>query len=178
MDHFEMVEKLRERTGVSYEDAKDALDRAEWDLLDAIVLLESEGKVAQGAQDYSTRREETRDKGEHRSGQFKSTMSRIGKQLGNWIAWANGVNVSVSRNGNPMFGLPLTAVVVIVILCFPWIIPVLIVSLFFGVQYNVHGNDKVINSVNQAMDKVSEFADNIKQEVQSHKQDDQNKDNQ
>ncbi|NLO13382.1 MAG: ubiquitin, partial [Clostridiales bacterium] len=44
MDHFEMVEKLRQKANVSYEEAKAALEHSEWDLLDALVYLESQGK--------------------------------------------------------------------------------------------------------------------------------------
>ena len=48
MDHFEMVEKLRTKANVSYEEAKAALEASDWDILDALVLLESEGKVNNG----------------------------------------------------------------------------------------------------------------------------------
>ena len=44
MDHFEMTEKLRERAQVSYEEAKEALELNEWDMLEAIVYLEREGE--------------------------------------------------------------------------------------------------------------------------------------
>ena len=37
MDQLEKVEKIREKTGVSYEDAKDALEACNYDLLGAIV---------------------------------------------------------------------------------------------------------------------------------------------
>ena len=40
MDQLEKVEKIREKTGVSYEDAKSALEACNYDLLDAIVYLE------------------------------------------------------------------------------------------------------------------------------------------
>ena len=39
MDHFEMVEKLRAKANVSYEEAKAALEASDWDILDALVLL-------------------------------------------------------------------------------------------------------------------------------------------
>jgi hypothetical protein len=42
---MEMVEKLRERAGVSYEDAKAALDASGGDMLDAIIYLEKQGKA-------------------------------------------------------------------------------------------------------------------------------------
>ena len=62
MDHFEMVEKLRTKANVSYEEAKAALEKTDWDVLDALVLLEGEGKVSDGqpAAEYTTQ-----DKGDN-----------------------------------------------------------------------------------------------------------------
>ena len=37
MEQLEKVEKLRERADVSYEEAKEALEACDWDLLDAMV---------------------------------------------------------------------------------------------------------------------------------------------
>ena len=45
MDNLEKVEKLREKTGVSYEEAKAALEATNYDVLDAIIYLEKNGKV-------------------------------------------------------------------------------------------------------------------------------------
>ena len=60
MDHFEMVEKLRTKANVSYEEAKAALEKTDWDVLDALVLLENEGKVkdAEPAREYTTQDKE------------------------------------------------------------------------------------------------------------------------
>ncbi len=59
MDNFEKVEKLVQKTGVSFEEAKDALERANGDLLDAMIVLEREGKAAAPKQSsYSTHYEE------------------------------------------------------------------------------------------------------------------------
>jgi len=46
---IEKVDKLVERADVGYEVAKDALERANGDLLDAVILLEREGKLGPGA---------------------------------------------------------------------------------------------------------------------------------
>ena len=40
MDHLEMVEKLRAKANVSYEEARDALEACDWDLLDALLMLQ------------------------------------------------------------------------------------------------------------------------------------------
>ena len=54
MDHYEMVENLRTKANVTYEEAKAALEASDWDMLDALVLLESEGKV-NGAPEFTTK---------------------------------------------------------------------------------------------------------------------------
>ena len=45
MERWEMIEKLHDQAGISYEDANDALQRADFDMLEALQLLEREGKI-------------------------------------------------------------------------------------------------------------------------------------
>lgn len=45
MDKNDMVKKLYEKAGISEADARDALERSSWDMLDALQLLENEGKI-------------------------------------------------------------------------------------------------------------------------------------
>ena len=70
MTNFEMVEMLRQKANVSYEEAKAALEQANWDLLDAMVLLEKDGKVIENGGSYSTRPEEEPVEEEKRTGPF------------------------------------------------------------------------------------------------------------
>ena len=45
MASLETVDKLRDRTGVSYDDAREALDSSDGDVLDALIWLEKNGKI-------------------------------------------------------------------------------------------------------------------------------------
>ena len=45
MDNFEKVERLREKADVTYDEAKRALEACNWDMLDALIYLETLGKV-------------------------------------------------------------------------------------------------------------------------------------
>ena len=54
MDHAEMVKKLCEKSGASEALAYDALEKAAWNILDAIIFLEREGKIAQVTSSAST----------------------------------------------------------------------------------------------------------------------------
>ena len=63
MDHLEMVEKLREKANVSYEEANAALEACDWDLLDALLMLESQGRLHEIEEAaYSTRTEQPEEK--------------------------------------------------------------------------------------------------------------------
>ena len=46
MEQMEMVSRLCEKAGCSAEDARDALERANWVLLDAMIILERETTTA------------------------------------------------------------------------------------------------------------------------------------
>lgn len=45
MERWEMIEKLHVQAGISYEDANDSLTRTDFDMLEALQLLEKEGKI-------------------------------------------------------------------------------------------------------------------------------------
>ena len=58
MDNFEKVEKLREHANVTYEEAKEALENSNWDILDAMIYLEKNGKTRESQRaEYSTKTE-------------------------------------------------------------------------------------------------------------------------
>ena len=45
MERIEMIEQLKNKAMVTYEEAKEALEKCNWDLLNAIIYLERKGKV-------------------------------------------------------------------------------------------------------------------------------------
>jgi hypothetical protein len=171
MDHFEMVEKLRERANVSYEEAKDALEAADWNLLDALVILESQGKVT-GESAYSTKAD---PKEAGRAGSHAERAGRVGRQLASGINRLNRYVVVVARREENLFELPLLAVILLVAFGFWITVPLLIVGLFFGFKYSLRGAEGV-EAVNRVMDKASEVADSIIHEVRKDGKD--GKDNQ
>ena len=54
MEKLEKVEVIREKCGVSYEDAKAALDACDDNVLDAIIWLERQGKSTKQSANYTT----------------------------------------------------------------------------------------------------------------------------
>ena len=165
MTNFEMVETLREKANVSYEEAKAALEASNWDLLDAILLLESEGKIAPETASYSTRTEELppmEEPKKHRG--FHEGMKWLARSFGKLLRIGNTNHLAVSRNDRELFALPVT-VFVVLLLCSVWTILIaMLISLFFGVRYAFRGPDLGKESINHVMDKAGDMAENVKEE--------------
>ena len=52
---LEQVEKLREKAGLTYEEARRVLEQAGGDLLEALIQLERQGRLDSGGARYTTR---------------------------------------------------------------------------------------------------------------------------
>jgi len=179
MDRIAIVDKLREKAGVSYEEAKVALEQSDWDLLDAIVRLEKEGKVKEAA--YSTKQEAPPEPEAAYQGEAQKprgeTFDRLFKFIGRVIHKGNTNHLWILQHGEKKVSLPLTAAVLLGIVL-PWgVIPLLIIGLFFGFHYRIVGPDLGKTGINDVMDKASKAAEAVKVEfkdVVADKKDDAN----
>ena len=99
MDHYEMVETLRAKANVTYEEAKAALEASDWDMLDALVLLESEGKV-NGAPEFTTKEKTDEARQTIRNG--KGSLSKLGAWIRKMITLGNQNQFVISRKGSEL----------------------------------------------------------------------------
>ena len=176
MDNFEKVEKLVEKAGVSYADAKRALEQANGDLLDAMIILEEEGKTAAPAQSsYSTQYEQqaqyvsvaTQVENDRRSydkeEQRRERREKFKEGAGKVFHFLSSNFLCIKRNGELFVKLPLWAVILIFIAAWHISIIAVIVSLFFGVTYSFKG-EADLRAANNVMDKASSAAEKVKEE--------------
>ena len=180
--NLELVEKLVEKTGLSYTEAKAALERTDWDILEAIILLETEGKVQNGKTTHYTTDNENRDAGEQKqstAGKQSKEKNAAGenfkksaKSFGDWLKEVfdkgNKNCLVMHKNSEKKIELPVTAFLVLLIFCFWVVIPLMIVALFFGCRFSFSGQELGKDSVNSAMGKATDFADNIKSEFKTN----------
>ena len=167
MDNFEKVEKLVQKAGVTYEEAKNALERANGDLLDAMILLEREGKTQPAGGTYSTQYEDqaqyipvdaqtTNARGGNGSGKAKEIFRKI------WRVLSRNAMV-IEKNGDTVVKLPLWAVLLILLTCWWIVLILLIVSLFFGYRYSFRG-EADLKVANDVMEKAANAAEKAKEE--------------
>lgn len=181
MEKLEKVELVREKCGVSYEEAKRALEEHDYDVLDAIVALEREGK----AQDtrtatYTTAREQSgpvspemvQAQTEYHE---KSKKSRFGEVWGRFCAQVKsvlraGIDMTfvAERNGDQVIALP---VIFLVIGLLAWgaTLWILIAGLFFGFRYRIEGAGPITLDVNDVMDKAADVAEDLTENLKNDK---------
>jgi hypothetical protein len=169
MEHIDLVEKLREKTGVSYGEAKEALERTNWDILDAIVYLEAQGKVGAGSTgSYSTKREapeEAPKVQEQPAGDgFKEFMQKFWAWLKKVFHAGNINHFKTYRKSEETLSIPVTLFVLLLLFAFWIVLPLMIIGLFFGCRYAFTGPDLGKESVNHAMGKATDVAESIKAE--------------
>ena len=176
MDNFEKVEKLREKTGVSYEEAKAALEATDYDLLDAIIKLEKDGKVNAPKVDVFTTGGEEKKESEFEKAQKtyekECEKSSAGQVLDKILAGCGRLlkasvdnNFIVERHENTLIKVPV--LLLVVALCaFGITIPLLIIGLFCECKYRFEGAKPEANSeVNKMCDRASDACMNIKNDI-------------
>ncbi len=177
---LEQVEKLREKANVSFEEAKAALDATNGDLLDAIIYLEKQGRVnaPAGGGYYSSQYtdEEKRSSGDagykkpNNGSAFKDMMGKFGRFLIKVFRIGNTNFLEAQKNGEVLFDCPVTALILLLIFFFWAVVPLFILSLFFGFRYSFVGNEMGIEPVNKVMEGASSTAEDIKKNFTHEKE--------
>lgn len=165
MELFEKVEKIVQKSGCSYEDAKNALEQTDGNMLEAMILLERQGKAAPQGGAYSTRYESQPQYmslppvREQKSGGFKEGCRKI------WHFLSSNY-LLICRKGELFAKLPLWAVGLILLSTWYLTLVLVVVSLFFDFSYKLVG-EKDMENANRVMDKFSRAAEKAKDEFRN-----------
>ncbi|MGM0420798.1 MAG: DUF4342 domain-containing protein [Bacillota bacterium] len=167
---LEKVEKLREYAGITYAEAKAALEESDGDLLEAVVKLEEEGKIEspkEGGYYKSKAEKESRQKNQDNN--YKEEADEedhtpsLAERLGNILKWfgkiidkGNKNNFKVMKNDTKILEIPLTAFALLLLFAFWGVIPILVIGLLFGYRYSLSGPDLGKSSVNKTISTVSD----------------------
>ncbi len=123
MDRFEMAETLRKKAGVTYAEARRALEENEWDMLRAMVALEAAGKV-KGSAGQATAG--TGEKG------AENGARRFVRWLGDLIHKGNRNYFRVSKDGRQAFDVPVTVAALLLLLLHGLFLLAVLVGLLAG----------------------------------------------
>lgn len=168
----EQIERLKNHAGVSYEDAKAALEASDGDLLDAMVWLEQMGKVeSSGVHSRTTDgRAEPEEEAEPEKPQEP-------KQSGVHMVWKwlidNRLEVYRRENQARVLECPLAAFLALLLLAW-WLVAILlIVGFFFGWRYrfvgpHLGGNQTVQDVMEKLDDGAETVVDQVRRNIRFH----------
>lgn len=154
---IEQIDELRKRVNVTYEDAKEALEINNGDILDSIIYLEKNGKI-----NKSSSNEKNEGK---RSDNFSDVSCSFIAWCKKWIRKGNSNHFLIKKKEKSILEIPVTLLIVLLAFA-PWLtIPLLVLALFTGHKFRFHGNDVEKTKVNDVMDNISVATENIKTEI-------------
>ena len=132
---LEKIDLLRERANVSYQDAKEALERCNNDIVDALVYLEQGHKV----------------KPEKKA----SCESKFCSKVKTVIKKGNETKLVIAGKDDNLINIPMTAAVLITIVATPVVIVGIPVALLTNHKIRIEKKDGKDIEVNQILNKMS-----------------------
>lgn len=161
MDNYEKVEKIVEKTGVSYEEAKAALEANNYDLLDTVISLEKNGRIPKGGAAYSTN-------GSKKEIEVYGNNNDSGKAQGEENGFTKFMKklwnskFAVSRYSTQIFEMPVLIFIILIMTGFWICIPLLVVGMFFDYHYQFKGASKINLDMNELCRKATDKCTDIK----------------
>ena len=163
--NFELVEKLVNTFGVSYEKAKEALEASNWDAVDAAIYLEKDKNAA--SQEEEQENVNRNPKGSFNVDEMKEAGSNFFKTCWDFLS----LNTFVVKKSSGEVFLDIPIWLAALLLCaFFWPV-VIILALVFVMGYRFSfsgpqlGKKHVKNTMNQVENAAEEFVEKVKNAV-------------
>ena len=165
--NFELVEKLVNTFGVSYEKAKEALEASNWDAVDAAIYLEKDKNAA-------SQEEEQENVNRNPKGSFNIPVDEL-KEAGSnffktcWDFLSLNTFVVKKSSGEVFLDIPIW-LAALLLCAFFWPV-VIILALVFVMGYRFSfsgpqlGKKHVKNTMNQVENAAEEFVEKVKNAV-------------
>ena len=194
MDNYQKVEQLVDKAGCSFEEAKAALEGCGWDMLDAVISLEREGKVKKETAEFKAEEpieiipEVSADKVSGNSSQ-QITYSYADDNAGNQGSkeseggpkespkrvrkffqriksiLMNNRMVIIKSDGKQIVDLPII-IPIIALIAFFWATLILaVVAMVFGCRFHFEGEDLGKTNINSTMDKATDYAEKVRNDL-------------
>ncbi len=142
---MENIDELRRRTNVSYEAAKDALEKCNDDILEALVYLEKQNMV--------------------RPNQTFENKESLWDKFMKLVRKGNNTRLIIHKREVNILSLPVTLAVIITVIA-PYVTFFgLVAALVTGHRIKFEGKGMECSKVNEMMDKVAESVDSAKRKL-------------
>lgn len=177
MERVELIDQLKDKTNISYEEAKEALENSSWDMLDAIVHLENLGKIEKPSvsifytneykESYSNIGEIVNIKKDEEESNWhkKNNFQGIFETVCKFIDTCNNIFIEIKRDGSVLLKLPITVLGLLLFFAVWIVIPPIIVGLFFDIEFSIISKRVNTDKVNKIIKEISEHVKLIKEKI-------------
>lgn len=174
MEQVKLVEKLKDKMKISYDEAKYTLENNNWDMLDAILYLEKNGIVEKPSISifYTNEYKESHndkmeiikviEDRESYKGKGKNDFGGIFEGICKAIDTCNNIFIEIKRRGETLLKVPLTVLIVLLFFVFWIIIPLILMALFVEIEFYISSKSVNTDKVNMVLSKISKNTEDIK----------------
>ena len=143
---LESIEMIRERTRVSYEEAREALEASAGDIVEALIYLEKQGKIKPPPTEAPPK-------------------EGLGASLKRLFRASNETRFIIIKQGNPIINLSLTIVILVTVFFLPLTVIGLLAALFTGHNFRLERPGCGELKINKTFDDVSAAAAKVSTQV-------------
>ncbi|BDU84947.1 ubiquitin [Clostridium perfringens] len=180
MERLKLVDKLKNKANISYEEAKDALEKSNWDMLEAMLYLEAHGKVEkpslsifytnESKESYNENGEEVNLKEDTNENNFenKNSFEGVFEAICKAIDTCNNIFIEIIRNSRVILKIPFTVLIVLLFFAFWIVIPLMIIGLFFNMEFLVSSKKIDVDKINKVFKETSKVVKDVKGKFTNH----------
>ena len=174
MENIKLIEKLKNKTNISYEEAKDVLENSNWDILDAMLYLEEKNKIKKPSVSifYTNENNESYKAVERINNKIEKKNYNKSKKVNSFegifeilckvIDNCNNIFLKIERENVVFLKVPLTVIILLLLFAFWIVIPLVIVLLFFDIEFSLSGKTIGIDKVNNIFKMISKNIKRLK----------------
>lgn len=180
MEKLKLVDKLKNKANISYEEAKDVLEKSNWDMLEAMLYLEAHGKVQkpsisifytnESKESYNENGEEVNLKKDTNENNFenKNSFEGVFEAICKAIDTCNNIFIEIIRNSRVILKIPFTVLIVLLFFAFWIVIPLMIIGLFFNMEFLVSSKKIDVDKINKVFKETSKVVKGVKGKFTNH----------
>jgi len=138
--NLEQIDELRKRANVSYEDAKNALDQSDGNLIEALVYLEKQNKIKPDGKSSSDN---------------TFCGDKLFEKVKKIIKKCNETKLIITKNDVVILNICITLVILITVVAAPVVIVALILAFATNHKIRIRKKNDEDSEVNKVFDKIS-----------------------
>lgn len=144
MINLSLIDKLQKQANVSFEDAKEALEMTEWDVLDAYVWLQAQGRIdslpMESEPENNEKKEEKKNMENNQNTVNTSDEEDLGF-FGNIFRMLRQNRLVARASRGRVWSVSLLGMVFVLLFFRKFFFVALIISLLLQVKYSIEGPD-------------------------------------